>query len=77
MRSGKIKVQVRKGDLARSLDISIPTISFYTKLGLFKTSGRTEGGFLYDIEEIRERFEKIKQLKKQGFVLKQIKKEIR
>jgi len=76
MRNDKVKIQVRKGDLARSLGVSIPTISYYTKLGLFKTAGKTEGGFLYDIEKIRERLERIEQLKKQGFTLKQIKEEI-
>jgi len=67
------KLQVRKSDLARALDISSRTVENYTKIGLLIPAKKTIGGFLYDPEENRKRFERIKELKERGKTLKQIK----
>jgi len=69
------RILVRKSDLARALGISSTTVYHWTKARLLVPAQKNigVGGFLYDPEENRKRFEKIKVLKDQGKTLKQIK----
>ena len=64
---------VRKGRLAKELNISWPTAKYYTSVGLFPISQRTpHGQHLYDLELMRERFARIKQLKRQRRTIEEI-----
>lgn len=68
---------VRRSDLARALGISISTVVYYTKEGIFRVASRTPGGMtLYNAREVEEIFTRIKELKKQGSTLKEIKDEL-
>ncbi len=64
---------VRKGQLAKALNISWPTAKYYTKVGLFPITERTPNGqHLYNLPEIRDRFERIKELKRQRHTIDEI-----
>jgi DNA-binding transcriptional MerR regulator len=46
---------VHIGKAAKLAGVSVDTIRFYQKLGLFKIAGRTAGGYrLFDREQIRD-----------------------
>lgn len=65
---------VRRSDLARALGISVSTVTFYTKEGLFEVVRRTPGGMtLYDPKDTEDRFLRMQKMKKEGFTLKEIK----
>jgi len=61
-------------DLAQVSGMSIYTIKHYMKLDLVKEVGRSPGtNFRYFDESVVERLEKIRNLRKQGLSLKEIK----
>lgn len=65
---------VRRSDLARALGISVSTVTFYTKEGLFEVARRTPGGMtLYNTKDTEERFLRIQEMKKDGATLREIK----
>lgn len=65
---------VRRGQLARILEIPIPTVKYYTALGLFPIQSRTENGqYLYDLDKIRERYSRIQEFKKKRLTIQEIK----
>ena len=69
-------VKVRTGDIARELGIMPSRVGFYTRFGLLKTKGETQGGQnLFDLEETKQRFKKIADLRKKRLTLNEIKKE--
>lgn len=59
-------------ELARALGVSVATVNYYTNLGLFKISGRKGNVRLYDKRETAGIFEKIQQLRKEGYSLRLI-----
>ena len=64
---------VRKGALAKELSIPWPTVKYYTKVGLFPIAQRTQNGqHLYDLEGTRERYKKIKELKRRRQTIEEI-----
>ncbi|MBI4431279.1 MAG: MerR family transcriptional regulator [Candidatus Omnitrophica bacterium] len=66
-------VFVRKGQLAKTLNIPWPTVKYYTKVGLFPIARKTPNGqHLYHLEEIRERYERVKDLKRQRHTIEEI-----
>lgn len=70
-------IQLRTGDLARELGISITKVTFYTTYGLFHPSGKTPGGLhLFDLVENRKRYEKIQALKNKHMKLKDIREQL-
>lgn len=76
-RRGEFKYLVRRSDLARALGISISTVTYYTKEGLFSVAGKTPGGMtLYNTKETEERFLRIKEMKEQGATLREIKEDV-
>ncbi|MBI1884659.1 MAG: MerR family transcriptional regulator [Chlamydiae bacterium] len=65
---------VRRGELAKSLGLSWPTVKYYTEVGLFTPVELTpHGQFLYDLEKNRSRNQLIQNLKIKRFTLSEIK----
>lgn len=58
--------------LAKLLDVSVATINYYTNLGLFTVHDRKGNARLYDRREMASIFEKIQQLRREGYSLKLI-----
>jgi len=56
-------------EIARLLGLSSATANYYTNLGLFRISKRKGNCRLYDKGEVLARFEKIKELRSQGYSL--------
>lgn len=64
-------------DLARLSGQSIYTVKYYLKLGLLKESGRSpETNFRYFNDHTVDQLNKIREFKKQGFSLAEIKKKV-
>lgn len=64
---------VRKGQLAKTLNVPWPTVKYYTKVGLFPIAQKTPNGqHLFDLNETRERYERIKSLKRQRHTIEEI-----
>jgi len=59
-------------DVAKLLGVSKATVNYYTNLGLFHVVERKGNSRLYDKKDLLIRFEKIKQLRKQGYPLQLI-----
>ena len=65
---------LRRGDLAKELRLTVPTVKYYTSFGLFPVERRTpHGQFLYDREDIRRRYLRIKELKDKRLTMQEIK----
>ena len=61
-------------DLARLTGYSIHTIKFYLKIGLIKETGRfPETNFRYFTKSTQNRLNKIRELRREGKPLKEIK----
>ncbi len=58
--------------LAKILQVSTATVNYYTNLGLFKPTDRKGNLRLYDKREAVGIFEKIQQLRKEGYSLRLI-----
>jgi len=63
-------------ELARGLAISIASVNYYTNLGLFDVQERRGNVRLYDLLKIQKRFQKIKDLRRSGYSLRVIQKEL-
>ena len=59
-------------ELAKILQVSTATVNYYTNLGLFKPIDRKGNLRLYDKRETVGIFEKIRQLRKEGYSLRLI-----
>ncbi|MBL7069463.1 MAG: MerR family transcriptional regulator [Candidatus Omnitrophica bacterium] len=57
-------------ELAKQLKISPATVNYYTNLGFFKIKDRRGNMRLYDKAEISSIFEKVRQLRREGYSLK-------
>ena len=72
-----MKKWVRRGELAKILGTTSPTVKYYTSMGLFPVCKKTDHGqYLYDCDEMRERFQLIQSLKRQRFTIVEIKKQL-
>ena len=58
--------------LAKLLEVSVATVNYYTNLGLFNVKNRKGNARLYDKKEMVSIFEKIQQLRREGYSLKLI-----
>ena len=68
-----LKTWVRRGKLAEALGIPASTIKYYTALGLFLVSKKTpRGQYLYNLDDIRQRYAAIKELKDKRFTIQEI-----
>lgn len=63
-------------DIVARHNISYPTITHYTNLGLFRVVGRKGNKRLYDEEEIKLRIKQIRKLTNEGYPLILIRKEL-
>jgi DNA-binding transcriptional MerR regulator len=63
-------------ELAGILGISLSSVNYYTNLGLFDVKEQKRNSRLYDLKEIKARFLKIKQMRKEGYSLRVIRKEL-
>lgn len=73
-----MKQLVRRGELAKLLGTTSPTVKYYTSMGLFLVSGKTDHGqYLYDPVEMRERFKIIQNLKRRRLTIEEIQEELR
>ncbi len=59
-------------NLAKALGISIATVNYYTNLGLFTVHDRRGNARLYDKRETISIFDKIQQMRREGYSLKLI-----
>lgn len=68
-----MKKWLRRGDLAKALGTTPPTVKYYTSLGFFPVNRKTDHGqYLYDLETIRERFLRIRELKDKRLTIEEI-----
>lgn len=56
-------------EVANMLKISSATVNYYTNLGLLKVADRKGNKRLYNKNDIINRFEQVKQLRRQGYSL--------
>jgi DNA-binding transcriptional MerR regulator len=59
-------------ELAKLLNVSVSSINYYTNLGFFNVKDTKGKLRLYDREQSVNNYEKIRQLRKQGYSLKLI-----
>ncbi len=59
-------------ELAKLLGISIASVNYYTNLGLFNIKDRKGNMRLYDKNEVVNIYEKIHQLRREGYSLRLI-----
>lgn len=63
-------------ELAKLLKISPSTVNYYTAIGIFKVKQRRGNKRFYDKGQIKLIFNKISQMRKEGYPLTLIKKEL-
>lgn len=64
---------IRRGQLAKALGIPTPTVKYYTALGLFPVQKKTDHGqYLYNLDEIRRRFDRIQEMKMKRLTIQEI-----
>jgi len=69
-----MKRWLRRGELAKALGTTSPTLKYYTAIGLLPADKRTpHGQYLYDMGTVKERFDRIRQLKEDRLTLDEIK----
>jgi len=56
-------------EVAELLNISVATVNYYTNLGLFRVADRKGNKRLYNKNNIISCFERIKELRKEGYSL--------
>lgn len=69
-----MKKSVFIGELSRQMNVPVPTIRYYERLGLLNPPLRTESGYRVYSEEAKERLQFIQQAKGFGLSLDEIKK---
>lgn len=63
-------------EIAKKLNISYQLVNYYTNIGLFNVSANKGNCRLYNYNQILERFQKIRDLKRRGYSLKVIRDEL-
>ena len=65
---------MRRSQLAKALGTTMPTVKYYTSLGLFSVQKKTNHGqYLYNFEEVRLRYMRIQELKEKRLTIQEIK----
>lgn len=68
-----MKKFLRRGELAKTLGITTPTVKYYTALGLFPVQTKTDHGqYLYDVETIKARYFRIREFKEKRLTIQEI-----
>ena len=69
-----MKTFLRRGEIAKQLKIPSPTVKYYTALGIFPVGKKTDHGqYLYDLDQIRELYGRIKEFKEKRLTIQEIK----
>ena len=69
-----MKEWLRRGELAKVLGIPVPTVKYYTALGLFLVRKKTDHGqYLYHRDETRQRYLRVRELKDKRLTIREIK----
>lgn len=63
-------------ELSTALGLSVASINYYTNLGLFKTADRKGNRKLYNKDKTFSVYKRVKNLRKKGYPLKLIQKEL-
>lgn len=63
-------------EVAALLKISLPTVNYYTSLGLLHVLDRRGNVRLYNKENVLEEFGRVKELRRQGYSLNLIRKKL-
>ncbi len=66
------KKLIRSKEIVEKFDITYPTLTNYTNLGLFTVVDKKGNKRLYEEEEIKERLPRIKEMITQGYSLRLI-----
>jgi len=64
------------GDISKLYGLSKATINYYTNMGLLHIAEKQGNKRLYDDHEVRKRLEKIKEMRRSGYSLRLISKQL-
>lgn len=64
------------GDISKLYGLSKATINYYTNMGLLHIAEKQGNKRLYDNNEVRKRLEKIKEMRRSGYSLRLIRKQL-
>ena len=64
------------GDISKLYGLSKATVNYYTNMGLLHIVEKQGNKRLYDDDEIRKRLEKIKEMRRSGYSLRLIRKQL-
>lgn len=64
------------GDISKLYSLSKATINYYTNMGLLHIAEKQGNKRLYDNNEVRKRLEKIKEMRRSGYSLRLISKQL-
>ncbi|MDP3787362.1 MAG: MerR family transcriptional regulator [Candidatus Omnitrophota bacterium] len=64
------------GDISKLYSFSKATINYYTNMGLLRIAEKQGNKRLYDDNEVRKRLEKIKEMRRSGYSLRLIRKQL-
>jgi len=70
------KVLITIGDISKLHGLSKATINYYTNMGLLSIAEKQVNKRLYDENEVRKRLEKIKEMRRSGYSLRLIRKQL-
>ncbi len=63
-------------DISRLYGLSKATINYYTNMGLLSVAEKQGNKRLYDEDDVRKRLEKIKEMRRSGYNLRLIRKQL-
>lgn len=70
------KALIAIGEIANLYGLSKATINYYTNMGLLHIVEKQGNKRLYDDDEVRKRLEKIKEMRRSGYSLRLIRKQL-
>ena len=71
-----MKKMVNVDELAKSIEVSKATVNYYTNIGLIEVKEIKRNKRLYDLEEVRRRVLKVREMMKMGYTIKLILREL-
>lgn len=70
------KALITIGEIAKLYGFSKATVNYYTNMGLLHIVEKQGNKRLYDDDEVRKRLEKIKEMRRSGYSLRLIRKQL-
>jgi DNA-binding transcriptional MerR regulator len=70
------RVLIAISDISRLYSLSKATINYYTNMGLLSVAEKQGNKRLYDESDVRKRLEKIKEMRRSGYSLRLIRKQL-